>query len=70
VTEFSPLTGEIEAARRVCFMVETAAHTLGINMPSSATTDEWLDAILQGAMESPTAVTPGEFDLVYRLRGC
>ncbi len=58
----------VEDARRVAFAIHQAAAGLEVRFPSSATLDERLDAILDGAAHTPAAVTPAQFELVYRLR--
>ena len=63
------LTAEVDLARRMGFTISRAADALSVQIRPGMPLDDLLDAILAGAMDTPTAVTSDQFNLVYRLRG-
>jgi len=56
------LSEDREAARRIAFVMGGMAVKLGLPAGSGA------EALLQGAMERPEAVTPEEFKVAYAMR--
>jgi hypothetical protein len=40
-----------------------------VRLPSGASSHDYLDALLQTAMKTPTAIETNQFDIIYRLRG-
>ena len=56
------LPADLEAARRIAFVMARMASKLGLPAQSGS------ELLLQGAMERPEAVTPEEFRLAYAFR--
>lgn len=61
------LNEDIEAGRRVAFVIAQAEASLGLAVPKGLPLAAHLEALLQAAMERPAAVKPGTYALAYHL---